>query len=103
MRTTIDRARVKPLPATDFTLRVGRRRLGKSRQGAERHMPIAVARATACKMGTTRAIQDRSPKQRDRAWGCVAKQRDDRAWSRRTKLEMQNSTCVELQKEARIC
>jgi hypothetical protein len=40
---------------------------------------------------------------RDRAWGCVAKQRDDRAWSWRTKLEMQNSTCVERQKEARIC
>jgi hypothetical protein len=36
---------------------------------------------------------------RDRAWGCVAKQRDDRAWSWRTKLEMQNSTCVERQKK----
>src|SRR4051812_38781855 len=44
MRTTTDRARVKPLPATDFTLRVGRRRLGKSRQRAERHANCCCAR-----------------------------------------------------------
>ncbi|MGX4773631.1 hypothetical protein ACWAUC_27960 [Bradyrhizobium guangdongense] len=36
---------------------------------------------------------------RKRARGCVAKQRDDRAWFPQTKTEMQNSTCVNVKKK----
>jgi hypothetical protein len=54
------------------------------------------------KVHTIRATQDRQPKSKH-APGCVAKQRDHRAWFAWTTIEVQNSTCVERQKEARIC
>ncbi|MBR0785110.1 hypothetical protein [Bradyrhizobium iriomotense] len=38
---------------------------------------------------------------RNRARGCVAKQRDDRAWFPRTENEMQNSTCDERPKRSK--
>jgi hypothetical protein len=54
------------------------------------------------KVRTISPTQDRQPKSKHTS-GCVAKQRDHRAWFARTELEVQNSTCVERQKEARIC
>ncbi|WP_194464053.1 hypothetical protein [Bradyrhizobium sp. CCBAU 53340] len=64
---------------------------------------IAVAPTiTGRKARAIRASQDRQPKPKHVS-GCVAKQRDHRAWFARTKIEVQNSTCVERQKEARIC
>jgi hypothetical protein len=64
---------------------------------------IALTRTNAGrKARIIRASQDRQPKS-NRASGCVAKQRGHRAWFARTKIEVQNSTCVERQKEARIC
>jgi hypothetical protein len=64
---------------------------------------IAITRQTqARKARTIRASQDRQPRSKH-ASGCVAKQRDHQAWFARTKIEVQNSTCVERQKEARIC
>ncbi|MBR1090360.1 hypothetical protein JQ621_23080 [Bradyrhizobium manausense] len=64
---------------------------------------IAFSRTKAGrKARTISATQNPQPKSKH-ASGCVAKRRDHQAWSARKKIEVQNSTCVERQKEARIC
>jgi hypothetical protein len=55
------------------------------------------------KARTTRALQDRSPKRRARARDVLQSNEMIRHGPDGQKLEMQNSTCVERQKEARIC
>jgi hypothetical protein len=101
---TGDRVWLYPLPKGKLTTRPQPCRdesFGKFRQSINRHVDCNHGR-NGRKARTIRASQDRQPKSKHMS-GCVAKQRDHRAWFARTQIEVQNSTCVERQKEARIC